>query len=159
MNRQVKKLLIQLSAVILVVFLMFQFLVTVRIWHQNDMYPAVRDGALTLFLRPGAIGSDAVVLYRTEDGKEHLGRVMALEGEEVDIREDAGISVDRSMIYERLPYQTPKGGLSYPCTVPESACFVLNDYRGEITDSRKYGPIPKEDIIGVLIFTMQYRGF
>lgn len=140
-------------------FLLFQFLVTVRIWHENDMYPAVRDGALTLFLRPGAIGNDAVVLYRTKDGKEHLGRVIALEGEEVDIREDAGISVDGSMIYERLPYQTPKGGLSYPCTVPGSACYVLNDHRSEITDSRKYGPIPKKDIIGVLIFTMQYRGF
>lgn len=156
---QLQKLLIRIGTVVLGVFLIFQFLVTVRIWHENDMYPAVRDGELTLFLRPGAMENDAVVLYRTEDGTEHLGRVIALEGEQVDIREDAGVSVERSTIFERIPYQTPPGKLTYPYTVPDSACFVLNDYRSETGDSREYGAIPKKDIIGVLIFAMQYRGF
>lgn len=156
---RLQKLLLQAGAAIVVLFLLFQFLVTVRIWHENDMYPAVRDGEFTLFLRPGVPGNDSVVLYRTGDGKEHMGRIVALEGEQVDIREEAGVSVDQSVRYERVPYRTPKGELDYPCTVPESACFVLNDYRSEITDSRKYGAIPKKDILGVLIFAMQYRGF
>lgn len=156
---QLQKVLVQLGAAALVLFLLFQFLVTIRIWHENDMYPTVRDGELTLFLRPGAIENDTVVLYRTEDGKEHLGRVVALEGELVDIKNDTGVSVDQSVIMERIPYQTPPGKLAYPYAVPESSYFILNDYRSETTDSRDYGAIPKKDIIGVLIFAMQYRGF
>lgn len=154
-----RKVLIQIGAAALVLFLVFRFLVTIRIWHENDMYPAVRDGELTLFLRPGAVGNDTVVLYRTEDGKEHLGRVIALEGEQVDMKNDTGVSVDQSVIMERIPYQTLPGKITYPYTVPDSACFILNDHRSEITDSREYGAIPKKDIIGVLIFAMQYRGF
>lgn len=154
-----RKVLIQIGAAALVLFLVFRFLVTIRIWHENDMYPAVRDGELTLFLRPGAVGNDTVVLYRTEDGKEHLGRVIALEGEQVDIKNDTGVSVDRSVIMESIPYQTPPGKITYPYRVPDSAFFILNDHRSEITDSREYGAIPEKDIIGVLIFAMQYRGF
>lgn len=148
---------IGITAVILL--LIFTLLITVRIWHQNDMYPSVRDGQLVLFFRPGALLAESVVLYRTDDGAEHMGRIMAMEGDEVEIMEDAGISVNGNVTYQTVPYRTPPGTISYPYKVPEDSFFLLNDYREEETDSRTYGAIPKKNIIGVLIFAVQVRGF
>lgn len=158
-HRQLFSFLIKIGITAAVLVLLFTLFLTVRIWHQNDMYPSVRDGELVLFLRTGKLPPDAVVLYRTEDGAEHMGRVIAMGGEEVEILPDSGVSVNGNITYQTVPYQTPPGGVTYPCTVPEDSFFLLNDYREQENDSRTYGAIPKEQIIGVLVFALQVRGF
>lgn len=151
--------LIKIAVTAIVILLIFLFVITIRIWHQNDMYPSVRDGELVMFLRPGKLLSESVVLYKTDDGVEHMGRIMAMGGEEVDIMEDAGISVNGNITYQTVPYKTPKGKIKYPYKVEEDSFFILNDYREEETDSRMYGSIRRDQIIGVLIFAVQIRGF
>lgn len=151
--------LIRIGVTAAVLAILFLFVVTIRIWHQNDMYPAVRDGELVLFLRPGRINAESVVLYRTEDGAEHMGRIAAMEGEEVEIMEDSGVRVNGNIAYQTVPYHTPPGTVDYPYIVPEDSYFILGDYREQETDSRTYGAIRKDQIIGTLIFAMQIRGF
>lgn len=158
-HRQLFSFLIKIGVTAVIVVLLFTFLVTIRIWHQNDMYPAVRDGELVLFLRPGKLTSEAVVLYKTDDGAEHMGRIAAMAGEEVEIMEDSGVRVNGNITYQTVPYHTPPGTISYPYTVEEDSFFLLGDYREQETDSRTYGSIRRDQIIGVLVFALQVRGF
>ena len=158
-HRQLFSFLIKIGITALIVVLLFLFLVTVRIWHQNDMYPSVRDGELVLFLRPGKLTSETVVLYKTDDGAEHMGRIAAMSGEVVEIMEDSGVRVNGNITYQTVPYHTPPGSLTYPYTVEENSYFLLGDYREQETDSRTYGSIRKDQIIGVLVFALQIRGF
>lgn len=158
-HKQLFSFLIKIGITAVVLVLLFLFLFTVRIWHQNDMYPSVRDGELVLFLRPGKLTSETVVLYKTDDGAEHMGRVAAMSGEVVEIMEDSGVRVNGNITYQTVPYHTPKGTITYPYTVADDSYFLLGDYREQETDSRTYGSIRRDQIIGVLIFAMQFRGF
>lgn len=151
--------LIRIGVTAAVLAILFLFVITIRIWHQNDMYPSVRDGEMVLFLRPGSLKAESVVLYRTDDGAEHMGRIAAMEGDEVEVPEDYGVRVNGKLAYQAVPYHTPPGTIDYPYTVPEDSCFILCDYREQETDSRTYGAIRKDQIIGTLIFAMQIRGF
>lgn len=135
------------------------FVATVRIVRTNDMYPFIRDGQLILVSRLSRVIGDSVVLYRTPDGGEQLGRVMAMPGQVVEITDNEAITINGNVLYQTVPYATPPGSLVYPYTVPEDAFFLLNDYREMENDSRTYGAVPAADVVGVVVFTMQYRGF
>ena len=153
------RFIVKLGLIALGVFVVLQFIVAIRVTHTNDMYPFLNDGEFLLFSRVSNPVSGQIVLYRTEDGKEHIGRVMALEGDIVEIGEATGLIVNDNFVSVTVPYKTAPGDmLTYPLKVDEDSYFILNDYRERETDSRTYGCISRDDIVGVLIFTMQYRG-
>ena len=155
-QRELQRLMIRLAVILAGAVCLFLFPLKVRIVRGNAMYPAVRDGELVVVSRIAKISSGAVVLYRTEDGKERIGRIAASGGSQVEISE-AGLSVDGLFQYQTIPYETPTGSLTYPYQVAEDCCFILNDYRSLTEDSRIFGGIEKKDISGVVIFAMQYR--
>ena len=150
--------MIRLAIVIAGAVCLLVFPLTIRIVRGNAMYPAVRDGELILVSKIAKPTSGAVVLYRTEDGKERIGRIAAGGGSVVEISEN-GICVDGLIQYQTIPYQTPAGTLEYPYQVMEDCCFIINDYRNLTEDSRTFGGIEKKNICGVVIFAMQYRDF
>ena len=158
-KRKYLTLLLKLGSVVLVFTLLFCFVVTVRIVRGNAMYPSVRDGQLILISRLSRVFHDSVVLYRTEDGKEQIGRVLGTEGEEVVIDPEEGIYVNGNYQFQTIPFISPNGELAYPYRVPEDSLFLLNDYREDISDSRTFGAVSKKAVLGVVIFAMQYRGF
>jgi len=88
------------------------------------------------------------------DNKPYIKRVLALGGETVSIR-DGTVYVDDIQIDE--PYI--KDGISEcsgsKCewTVPEGEVFVMGDNRRNSTDSRAFGPVPVDDIIGKALVT------
>lgn len=130
----------------------------VRICRSNDMYPNVRDGDFVLLKRFGTLLPDDVILYE-HDGKEFYGRIVALAGEEVEITEN-GLYVDGSQTLNALPYETiPQEGQKYPLTVPDGCFFVLGDLRSEASDSRIFGCVSEEDVIGKQIYLMRWRNF
>jgi signal peptidase I len=90
---------------------------------------------------------DVVVLKLPRDPSELLiKRVIALPGETVEIR-DGMVWIDGQPLDE--PYLTqPTAGQMAPLTVPEGHVFVLGDNRGYSNDSRAFGPVPLENILG-----------
>ena len=90
---------------------------------------------------------DIVVLKLPQNTKELLiKRVLALPGETVEIHEGR-VWVDGQAVDE--PYLTqPTMGQMAPLVVPDGHVFVLGDNRGFSNDSRSFGPVPVEDIVG-----------
>ena len=90
---------------------------------------------------------DVVVLRLPTNTKELLiKRVIALPGEIVEIHEGQ-VWVDGQAVEE--PYLTqPTMGMMAPLVIPDEHVFVLGDNRGFSNDSRSFGPVPLEDIVG-----------
>lgn len=139
--------------------LLLTFIVTPHRMTGTSMFPAVRDGDLGLFYKPGDAYLKDVVLYEAE-GRLHVGRVIAYEGQTVDFLEGGSYTVDGYTPFEDVPYETAgtEDG-EYPVTVPEGSVFVLNDYRPDVTDSRTYGVISQDRIEGKLLFLLRRRNF
>ena len=81
-------------------------------------------------------------------------RVVAKPGDTVEISEGERLMVNgNSMIETNIFYNTPEyeGFVNYPLTLGENQYFVLADYRNGGADSRFFGPVNGEDILGTVI--------
>lgn len=95
---------------------------------------------------------DVVVLKRPQRGSELLiKRVIGLPGERVEIR-DGQVYINGCPLEE--PYLTQPPRRDYgPVVVPPGHVFVLGDNRGFSNDSRAFGPVPLENIVGRALFS------
>jgi signal peptidase I len=100
-----------------------------------------------------------VVIFKSPMNKEidYIKRVIGLPGDTVSLR-DNSLWVNGEKVAE--PYlapDTPIFGGSFlgdgkSIVVPPGTYFVCGDNRPHSSDSREFGPIAKEDFIGVAIF-------
>lgn len=95
---------------------------------------------------------DVIIFHSPQDPSRTLiKRVIALPGEEVEIKDGqvyiTDINDDTSILDE--PYINEEPNYTYgPRVVPEDEYFVLGDNRNHSTDSRSWGMLPRENIIG-----------
>ena len=81
-------------------------------------------------------------------------RVVAGPGDVVEISEGDRLIVNgNSMIESGIFYQTPPyvGFVTYPLTLGEGEYFVLADYRNGGADSRFFGAVRRDEILGTVI--------
>jgi signal peptidase I len=102
----------------------------------------VHRGDVVVFERPPntSNGEDAEI-------KDLIKRVVGLEGDTVETR-DGRLYVNRELIDE--PYLEPgtRTDMSEPVTVPDDHVFVMGDNRTDSADSRVFGPIDEDTIVG-----------
>lgn len=146
-----------LAAVIWVLF--FQ-IVGLTHMPSDDMYPRVDAGDLVLFYRldKDVRAQDLIVIEKTTpDSAEKqlfICRVVAVSGDTVEISDGEQLIVNGStMIESNIFYATPRyeGFTEYPLTLGEGECFVLADSRNGGVDSRYFGPVSKQEILGTVI--------
>ena len=94
---------------------------------------------------------DVVVLHDLGGGSELLiKRVVGLPGERVTVA-DGRVFIDGVALDEPyLDQGTQGGGRSW--VVPPLRVFVLGDNRGASRDSRVFGPVPLDQIVGRALF-------
>ena len=89
---------------------------------------------------------DVVVMHVPGEDEPLIKRVVALPGEMVEVR-DGRVFIDGQLRQE--PWTTRQGGPDLPPTlVPALHVFVLGDNRASSLDSRSFGPVPVDQIIG-----------
>jgi len=92
---------------------------------------------------------DLVVFRRPQTNEVLLKRVVAVAGQRVGIA-DGVLVVDGRRPAE--PYVHDKRLLDSqyfgPVTVPRGSIFVLGDRRSDSIDSRRFGAVPVDDVIG-----------
>jgi signal peptidase I len=94
---------------------------------------------------------DIVIINGPEHELRLVKRVVALEGQTVDIREGA-VYVDGIKLDE--PYAkgvTGPGSMPVPFTVPDDRAFVLGDNREHSLDSRAFGTVALTSLEGKVV--------
>ena len=93
---------------------------------------------------------DIIILRLPDEDEPLIKRVVALGGETVAVR-GGHVFINGEQLDE--PWSTIAGGANYPATpVPEGYVFVLGDNRPRSRDSRSFGPVPLEHVIGHALF-------
>lgn len=153
---------IHIVALILTVYILF-FRVVVVIGP--SMYDTLIEGdrllLLSSFVYNDPQQGDIIVCSKRsfDDGNGFVKRIIATEGQTVDIDFDAGIVyVDGTALDE--PYihtdTTREEGIVFPVTVERGHVFVMGDNRDRSTDSRSplIGLVDERQIIGKVIFIL-----
>ncbi len=117
-----------------------------------SMEPRVPAGELvlinTLAYRFGPLRRGDVIAFRHDapNPETYIKRVVGLPGERVEVRQGI-VSVDGRVLPE--PYVRFRDRRSAPpVVVPPHACYVLGDNRAESDDSRNWGVLDDDAIVG-----------
>jgi signal peptidase I len=100
------------------------------------------------FLHAPRRGDIVVIDLKPEDKTDDMliKRVIGLPGDTIEIR-GGEVYIDGEKLEE--PWMINMGGGSYgPKTIPPLHVFVMGDNRGASNDSRNFGPVPVENLIG-----------
>ena len=119
--------------------------------HNADLYYLKR---WVYYLRTPQRG-DIVVIKDPSDGSFAVKRIIAMSGESVFLKRNGRVYVNGAKLSE--PY-LPPGTPTFTCdqaseemiNVGEGKFFVLGDNRGNSFDSRFYGPISRQNILGLI---------
>jgi len=102
---------------------------------------------------------DVVVIDAPDQSEMLIKRVVGLPGETIELR-NGQVYIDGEPLTE--PWVVNPGGGSYgPLTTPPLHVFVMGDNRGASNDSRNFGPVAIEHIVGHAWFSYwppQYVG-
>jgi signal peptidase I len=96
---------------------------------------------------------DVVVLKLPEPTTRDMliKRVVGLPGETIEIR-DGQVWINRQPLTEPYLARDTNGSMA-PRIVPEGSVFVLGDNRGASNDSRYFGPVSLDQIVGHAVFS------
>lgn len=159
--RELLLLLAKIMAIIVVFALIFTVVFGMTRYPDASMNPAIREGDLVMFYRfnKDYVADDVIAL--SYEGDVQMRRVIAVAGDEVDIREGNlyinGAQQSEGKIYEETPrFDT---GVEFPLKLKKGQVFVLGDSRETAVDSRMYGAVNAEDTLGRVMTVIRRRGF
>lgn len=105
------------------------------------------QGQVITFTEPGSNDGDQRILIK---------RVIATAGQTVDLRDGYvyidDVKQDEPYTEGKPSYPLAGSNITYPYTVPEGEVWVMGDNRTNSQDSRYFGSIPIEDVIGHALF-------
>ncbi len=156
---------------IIVVVICFSFIFRIATIDGPSMMDTLNNGERViiteLFYKPKV--GDVVVISRNKENSIYtmtsentpiIKRIIALEGQTVDIDFNTGVVYVDGMALEEEYTRTPtnlKYDIDFPVTVAEGCVFVLGDNRNNSLDSRdsrigEYGMVDTRYILGHAIF-------
>ena len=151
--------------ILALILVLFTFCMRVVIVSGSSMFSTLVDGDYLLLINRPLCGEleqgDIVVasMERFKDGEPIVKRVVATEGQTVDIDFRAGIVyVDGVALEEEYTY-TPthlSEGMEFPRVVEEGCLFLMGDNRGDSRDSRapEIGLVDEREILGRAVFLL-----
>lgn len=151
----------------LLLYLMINLIVFPARVNGTSMLPTFQSGDIVLFYMPGSVERfDVVFVHITSERTTHftdefmLKRVIGLPGDELNIVNGQLILNGTAVTEEYINGPMLATGLSCfsptNCRqVPENMVFVMGDNRNSSIDSRSYGLVPIEDVVGRVVFNVR----
>lgn len=160
-------LIIGFSIIIFLAFIPFAIICTYIFFLRpfqisgNSMYPNFKNGQYYMSnIQHENFNRGDVVVFKAPDDTEtdYIKRVIAIPGETVML-ENGSVYVNHQPLDEDAyldhSVNTYVGNFMeeyQTVTVPKGKYFVLGDNRQNSSDSREYGFVPQENIIGKILF-------
>lgn len=155
-----------IAIALILALLIRQFLVASFTVEGHSMEPTLHDGERLLVYKLGyrfgepERGDIIVFRYPLDPSRDFIKRVIGLPGDTIEIR-NGEVYINGERVEE--PYRANNSfGNHGPVTVGEGQVYVLGDNRGNSHDSRVFGPVPEEFIIGeavAVFWPLQYAGW
>jgi len=144
------------------IYLIHLFVISVFVVSGESMEPNFHDRNYLLvnkigysFVQPQR-GEVVVFKFPGELKEKYIKRIIGLPGETIEVKNN-GVYVNGSKLIEPyLPknFQTTTLSNQNKWTLKDKEYFVLGDNRDNSNDSRVWGPLPKENLIGKITYSL-----
>lgn len=152
-------LLMKIIILSLSLYLIFQYLFGISIVKGIDMDPVLKDGDLLIYSRVSDDYKTGDIVFFKKNKKTRALRIVALEGDKVDVSDDGSLLINGHIKEEEIFYPTEeKDQIKFPLLLKKNQAFVLGDLRVRAEDSRDFGPIDIDIIEGKVISLFRSRG-
>ena len=122
----------------------------VIVFRFNPNDPANWTQGSNLFVRDLDLLAEVLNITH-QDSLPFIKRVIGLPGETVEVRQGGDVYINGELLDES-GYTIFKGGPTGTWTVPEGSVMVMGDNRPNSLDSRTWGFVPYQAIIGRAVF-------
>jgi signal peptidase I len=148
--RLIRRVILPVAVVVLVAGVLFA-LQPIRV-HADSMRPTLHSGdeividRLSLVLRDPHRGE--LVVANSPNGGLVVKRVAALGGDSIGIEDGVLVVNGKQQREGYVDYGSVDGFYFGPVDVPKGEVFLLGDNRGNSEDSRDFGPVPEDEVVG-----------
>ena len=152
--RHFQRFIISLLLFLTIIWMLFFVILGMQSAPNDDMSPRIDGGDMCFYYRLNKSPNINDVVFFEKNNLTYLGRVIAREGDTVEIIKKGGIKINGNNLTEnKIYYGTQPYGtfVEYPLTLGEDEYFILVDDREKGEDSRYFGPVKKSELKGTLI--------
>lgn len=140
---------------LIVVFFSLRLVIAFSFVNGDSMEPTLHSGELVMYFRLNQdYQKGDVVSVRIPSGEYYVKRIIALEGDLIDIKDGTvyvnGAPLEETYIQGETHPQP--GAVRYPFRLQKGQIFVMGDNREISMDSRSFGVVGRGQIKGKLLF-------
>lgn len=137
---------------ILFIFLFKSFLFRSIVISGDSMLPNYHNDEVLLFRTGNTVLERGDIVVARVDGKQYIKRVVGLPNETIEII-DGNVYINNQLLEEPYTYQTTFYGIAEnSIIIPDDCYFIMGDNRDDSKDSRMFGVVARNKIIGKAIF-------
>ncbi|KAF1297830.1 signal peptidase I [Enterococcus sp. JM4C] len=161
-KRTIRMALVSIGSGLFFMAIVFFYFFSVTKVYGYSMLPTLDDGDVVIVNRRQPVTRYQLIAFRTVKGDVIVRRVIGLPGEKVELRQGKLYVNDEERVEfyltkESVPTEeaTKLGEFSGQevegiQSVPKNTYYVLGDNRSYATDSRYFGPVAEDQVIGVI---------
>ncbi len=149
--------LLLITIAILIAFFIRSYIILPFLIPTTSMEPTLKIGDILLIekvsyrFRSPKSGEIVVFYNPSGDGRKIIKRVIGVAGDRIEVTNNGYVIINEEPLEESYArYQDIGQAFNYD--VPEGTVFVMGDNRGNSQDSRWFGPISINTIIGKAVF-------